>query len=97
MNDEEFKKLYTYSVFDLRFEKLKNFAKREMLICLSKFHSIQDSVRLNGYIAFFVSLLVYVTIYSRFDLDWTRNTILVTVLTRYSVLECVVLITPKLM
>lgn len=44
-----------------------------MLICLSKFHrigervllphSIQDSVRLNGYTAFVVSLLVYVTIY----------------------------------
>ena len=78
-----------------------------MLICLSKFHriervllphSIQDSVRLNGYTAFVVSLLVYVTIYYGFDLDWTRhNKILVTVLTRYSVLECVVLITPKLM
>ena len=72
MNDEEFRKLYTYSVFDLRFKELKNFAKREMLICLSKFHriervllphSIQDSVRLNGYTAFVVSLLVYVTIY----------------------------------
>ena len=44
-----------------------------MLICLSKFHriervllprSIQDSVRLNGYTAFVVSLLVYVTIYN---------------------------------
>lgn len=43
-----------------------------MLICLSKFHriervllphSIQDSVRPNGYTAFVVSLLVYVTIY----------------------------------